>query len=65
MKIKCTKDEEHKNFEVTAHVSQRWVVDDVGECVDILEGCGEVVHYPDPEDIYLCSICGAEAEATT
>ena len=61
MQIICPKDSTHKRFSVTAHVSEFWVVDDKVNWLETT-GPGEVVHSPDSEDYYQCSVCHAKAE---
>jgi len=53
----CTKNE----FLATAHVTQEWLVDDVGNFIKAIDNCMEVTHRPSDEDIWSCSECGAVA----
>ena len=48
-------------FQVTAHVTQGWLVDEVGEFIACSAECDEVIHEPDDDDVWTCDNCGAEA----
>jgi len=61
--IRCPKDPRHEYFEVTGHVSERWKMDRRGNFCEVLEG-GEIVHDPDPGDVWLCMKCGTRAIVT-
>lgn len=63
MKVTCPNDPTHKKFEVTAHVSQLWEVDEEGNFLDEIKGCEEVSHYPDSGDMFTCRECEAVAVA--
>ena len=63
MKVSCPNDASHKDFYVTAHVAEEWVVDDMGLFQCVAEGSSsEVVHAPDSQDLYTCRYCGCEAK---
>lgn len=47
-----------KEFFVSAHVVQDWVVDENGTFLEIIDDCIEVTHYPDDTDIWDCAECG-------
>lgn len=47
-----------KEFGVTAHVTQDWVVDENGEFIKTTNECTEVTHRPDDDDIWTCEQCG-------
>lgn len=63
-KLTCPKCGNNR-FEVVAHVTETWEVDEYGEYRDTLTGCDEsVVARPDIEsgDFYFsCRECGTEA----
>lgn len=61
MKAICPNNIEHKQFVTTAHVCQDWVVDENGNFLEEENGCVEVTHGPDVDNIWTCKICGAEA----
>lgn len=61
MKLTCPKNPEHKQFYVTAHISETWVVDTESNFLEAMDSDGEVVHEPDSGDLYTCTECGAEA----
>lgn len=69
MKATCPKNPKHKTFTTTAHVMQEWVVDEHGEFKFIecerSGGCLEVSKKPDPDNLWTCYICGAEAKVTS
>ena len=48
-------------FEVTAHVTQDWLVDGEGYCKKVMTSCVEVTHTPDDDDIWNCARCGHSA----
>lgn len=48
-------------FVVTAHVTQDWVVDELGDFLDGLNHCVDIVHRPDDDDMWECRGCGYEA----
>lgn len=50
-------------FRATAHVTQTWLVDEDGEFIKAETNCDEVTHFPDTEDLFECSKCGAEVPA--
>lgn len=62
MKITCPKNKDHKTFNVTAHVSEVWIVDENGDYLDRTDGASHVVHEPDVDDLYTCDECTAEAK---
>lgn len=47
-----------RQFNVTAHVAQDWLVDGDGEYLQTLTECSEIDHTPDDEDIWECACCG-------
>lgn len=49
------------HFEVTAHVTQDWIVDSNGEFEKCTQECVEVTHRPNDEDIWNCVHCGYNA----
>lgn len=57
----CPKDPNHKEFAVTAHVTQDWIVDEKGNYIKTTNECVEVTHTPNSEDIWTCAICGTQA----
>lgn len=57
---KCPNSEEHKTFITTAHEVHDWEVDGSGNFIED-QGCIEVAHKPDSDNIWLCAACGAEA----
>jgi len=63
MKLTCPKNNRHRRFSVTAHVTQEWKVDRDGEYLKTLNDCQEVIHHPDTDDMFICLACGAEALA--
>ena len=50
-----------KQFTVTAHVVEEWLVDENGCCDQVIESCIDVAHYPDDGDLWTCFECGYEA----
>ena len=58
----CPKDPEHDEFHITAHVAQGWAVDGKGNWISTIDDCSQVIHGPDKDDLWICAICGAEAE---
>ena len=48
----------NKEFIVTAHVVQEWLVDKYGEFIKATQDCVCVSHYPDDDDIWQCESCG-------
>lgn len=47
-----------RRFVVTAHVTEDWIVDENGEFLEVKEGCVEVTHHPDDDDVWECEKCG-------
>lgn len=47
-------------FYTTAHIVQRWLVDDTVDFVSIDKECVDVAHAPDNEDLMKCIRCGCE-----
>jgi len=63
MKATCPNNSEHCTFVTVAYVSQDWLVDENGDFLDEADGsAGEVLHKPDPDNIWTCAVCGAEAK---
>ena len=48
-------------FEVTAHVTQDWLVDGNGDFIQEISNCEEVTHWPDDDDVWMCARCGYDA----
>jgi len=61
MTMKCPKNPEHKRFSTVAHVMEEWEVDGEGNWIETLDSL-EVVHGPNPGNIWTCRVCGVEAE---
>lgn len=61
MKITCPKNSKHKEFNVTAHVAESWIVDEAGNWKETCEGDGQVTHFPGKGDLFTCETCGEEA----
>ena len=51
-----------KEFYVSAHVVQDWLVDTNGDYLSTVEECATVAHFPDDDDIWQCADCGYDAE---
>ena len=47
-------------FETVAHITQTWKVDEYGNFLLALSECDEVTHWPDNDNIWVCSACGTE-----
>lgn len=61
MKIVCPNNHNHKEFSVTAHVTQQWKVCENGEFIETLDNCIEVTHGPNAHDfIFTCIDCGSK-----
>ncbi len=61
MKV-CPMDRTHNRFLATAHVTEDWVVDGDGNYIELsTKSDCTVVHEPDDEDVWTCSVCGTEA----
>jgi hypothetical protein len=52
---------DHKTFRTVASVLEDWVVDPEGNWLETLSSL-DVVHEPDPGNIWECLTCGAEAK---
>lgn len=61
MKARCPNSPEHKEFVTTAHIVQDWVVNEKGDFLQVVTECVETTHQPDPDNIWSCRECGAEA----
>lgn len=51
-----------KEFYVTAHITQDWLVDTNGDHLRTEEKCVEVTHFPKDDDLWQCADCGNAAE---
>lgn len=51
-----------KQFYVTAHVVEEWLVDANGYFIETTGLALEVAHYPNNEDIWVCTDCGYDDE---
>lgn len=63
MNITCPKNPKHKRFQVTAHVTELWLVDEQGNWVETLDGTQDVVHKPEKGDLFICHDCENESVA--
>lgn len=64
MQVVCPQNRTHKYFYVTAHVTERWIVDESGEFSSVENGGdSEVLHRPDSQDYFTCIHCGTQAAA--
>lgn len=61
IKAICPTDPTHCDFITTAHVMEDWKVDKHGNWLDTLKTL-QIDHGPDPDNIWTCFVCGAEAE---
>lgn len=50
-----------REFITTAHVMQSWKVDSEGRWIETIEDCIQIDSNPDPDNIWICVKCGAEA----
>ena len=50
-----------KEFIVTAHVTQDWLVDEDGCYEETITPYIETVHEPDDDDLWECKNCGYDA----
>lgn len=50
-----------KDFYTTAHIMQEWLVNENGDFVSVATECLEITHGPDDDNIWTCTMCGAEA----
>ena len=48
-------------FEVTASVTQLWLVDSNGDFLNEISSCEEVLNDPDDRDTWICARCGYDA----
>jgi len=64
MKAICPKNPKHNEFVTTAHVMQEWIVDEGGRFIRVFGGaeCLEVTAPPDPDNVWNCKECWAEAK---
>ena len=69
LKATCPNDPTHEYFVTVAYVSEDWIVDSAGNFQDVehrypWEGERQVLHRPDPGNIWTCRECGAAAKVT-
>lgn len=67
MKLSCPKNAEHKEFLVTAHVTEAWVCNAGGGFIRAFEPdrfYRDVVHEPDEHDYWECAECHARAKVS-
>lgn len=62
LKATCPNDPKHKKFITVAHVSEEWVVDSAGNFLEVVDGGGETVAHPHPDNLWVCWECSAEAK---
>ena len=60
MKAVCPNNPAHKEFLTPAHVMEDWKVDDKGNFIASM-GAIQTDHGPNPDNIWGCVECGAEA----
>lgn len=51
-----------REFYVTAHVTQDWLVDTCGSYLKTENECVEVTHFPKDDDLWQCADCNYVAE---
>ncbi len=61
MKAMCPKSADHAEFITVARVTQKWKVTKTGEFLENLGGL-EASSTPELGNIWICAICGAEAQ---
>ncbi len=61
MKAVCPNNPEHKRFSTVASVMEEWEVDENGNYLITIESL-QVNHGPNPDNIWRCLVCGAEAK---
>lgn len=47
-------------FETVAHITQTWKVDEYGNFLLGLSECDEVIHWPNNDNTWTCSVCGTD-----
>lgn len=57
----CPNNPNHKTFITCAHVKQYWKVDEHGNWISTVDDSVETSIGPNPDNIWTCSECGAEA----
>lgn len=63
MKAICPVNANHKHFRTIVHVTEEWLVNEIGKC--IMKGtslASEVIHGPDASNIWTCFDCDSQAE---
>lgn len=58
---KCPKSKNHKEFLVTTHVTQDWLVDEAGNFMKCESECVEVLVSPGRDVLGICKECNEEA----
>lgn len=61
MKATCPNNPSHNRFSTIAHVMEEWEVDESGNFVAVIDSL-QTDHGPDPDNIWCCLECGAEAK---
>jgi hypothetical protein len=59
----CPTDPTHRRFLTVAHVMEEWEVDEKGNFIQTTQSL-QTDHGPDPDNIWGCVTCGAEAKVT-
>lgn len=62
MKAICPNNEAHDQFTTSVHVMQEWVVDASGDYIETSENFLQITHKPNPDNIWICHMCGADAK---
>lgn len=57
MKAVCTRNRTHNRFKTMVAEVHAWVVDAHGKFVRD-NGCIDIAHAPDRQNVWLCNICG-------
>lgn len=67
LKATCPNDPTHEYFVTVAYVSEDWIVDSEGnfQGVEHSFDTQQVLHKPDPSNIWTCRECGAAAKVET
>ena len=53
-----------ERFYVAVHVVDEWIVDANGHHIETTAQSTEVVHYPDNQDMWMCTECGYDDEGS-
>ncbi|QST02384.1 hypothetical protein IMZ31_23325 (plasmid) [Pontibacillus sp. ALD_SL1] len=61
MRAICPNHKNHKRFVTVVQITQEWIVDEIGDFIEVSHECLETKHGPRERNTWTCCECGTEA----